>query len=153
VKVGVKCFPWRYCRRQRGSESNKAKEGMLPRPASERKRSCSMSGEGTCKATQTPRPSSRALREGVRAAGLVVSPLGIEWLSKQILVRKKFSGSISQILRAFLKFRLVYSICNLHRWNILQIRWSNRQLITLPFNGALFFDCPTASVLLGFLIF
>jgi len=43
----VKCFPWRKLRGRGGSESNKAKEGMLPRPASERKRSCSMSGEGT----------------------------------------------------------------------------------------------------------
>ena len=32
----VKCFPWRNCLKQRGSESNNAKEGMLPRPASER---------------------------------------------------------------------------------------------------------------------
>jgi len=37
-----------------------------------------MPAEDTWRATQTPRPSSGALREGARAAGLPVSPGGIK---------------------------------------------------------------------------
>ena len=77
-------FPLEKLPGQRGSESNKAKEGMLVNGLSASRYCESGSRELKIRprvpgrATQTPRPSSKALREGARAAGLPVSPGGIK---------------------------------------------------------------------------